>query len=104
MRTQTAREKAEAHVALIRARYPNPVSFAVLPDWEDYCVVVAAFNYSDMTGGIARTVLGDNRKVVDLIASLNDAGRFEEAWLALTDCAERTPIWCNDTSVRGDEK
>ena len=100
MRPQTAREKAEAHVALIRARYPNPVSFAAAYQWEDYCVVIAAYDYSDMTGGNARTALGDNRKVVDNISGLNDAGRFEEAWLALTDYAEGTPLWCKAEYIK----
>jgi len=88
MRTQTAREKAEAHVACIRHEYPNPQSkaHALEPEW--YCVLTATRNYFRARGEcnpLLKTQ-GDSRYV---IAELNDAGRFEEAWLALADHLER---------------
>jgi len=81
MRTQTAREKAEAHVALIRHEYPNPVSYTKRPSGDRYCVYDAAVLYVQTHSGIMPGQSG-------IIAQLNDASRFEEAWGALTDYYE----------------
>ena len=81
MRTPTARERAETHVALIRARYPNPkrMSDPHPNDW--YCVFMAACHYD--SGPQQREI--DHREII----KLNDTGQFAAAWAKLTDCYER---------------
>ena len=82
MRTMTAREQAEAHVALIRQAFPKVVSFKSPYEPFEQCVVTAAINYDASHG------LTDHRAWVDRIANLNDAHQFEAAWAALTDYYE----------------
>ena len=87
MRTQTAREKAEALVALIRQEFPNPRRMdddsTLQGEW--YCVGAAAARY------LREYKIHRGWYIDYSVASItepNDQGRFEEAWLALTDCYE----------------
>ncbi len=86
MRTQTAREKAEALVALIRQEFPNPRrmdDYSRQGEW--YCVATAAYDYHFNHDMPDPDSLGWSKKS---ITEPNDEGRFEDAWLVLTDCYE----------------
>ena len=92
MKAPTTRQKAEAHVALIRHQYPNPVAN---PDHDrSYCIGHAAsYHETDGVSSSARfpgfhdaEYLPNNLYVLgQQVRILNNERRFEAAWTALTD-------------------
>ncbi len=91
MKAPTIRQKAEAHVALIRHEYPNPRAVGQglhgVQKARWYCVGVAACRFGREHGGPRNpdvSIGGPDRH----IATLNDEGHIEEAWGALTDYYE----------------
>ena len=90
MKAPTAREKAEAHVALIRQEYPNPVrgNFPSTNSIEWYCVGVAAQLYSREH----HQEVPFRAYMLESITHPNDSGDFETAWKALVDYYETQHI------------
>ena len=88
-RPLTKRERAEAIVAQVRAKYPEPViGDDLCSDGGNYCVGLAYQDAQRANPDWPLMCFFDCRQTLRPVAKLNDAGDFEAAWLALTDAIE----------------
>ena len=88
----TAREKAKATVAVIRAMYPEPVTAGDMDPTKDwYCVVTAYWRYIDKDNDYSCRRIMFGKALYEVVRE-NDAGNFELAWQLLEDALAEQPL------------